>query len=182
MPKSQDIKSRLLRRMAQHVLAHGLSAASLRPLAAAAQTSDRMLIYHFGSKDRLMAELLQYLALQLSEKLDAALPTRRAQSNSACIREIVGLLRREPFRRYMRLWLDIVSAAGQGSATHEAIGRGMIEGYLQWLEKRLPQGQHDPIGAIALLLTLIEGVIVMDAVGQSRVADAAIEALARIRP
>ncbi|MFZ9395925.1 MAG: TetR family transcriptional regulator, partial [Erythrobacter sp.] len=46
----------LLPRLAAHVLAHGLAGASLRPLARAAGTSARMLIYHFGSKERLIAE------------------------------------------------------------------------------------------------------------------------------
>jgi AcrR family transcriptional regulator len=41
-----------------YVLAHGLIGLSLRPLAAALGTSDRMLIYHFGSKDRLITEIV----------------------------------------------------------------------------------------------------------------------------
>jgi AcrR family transcriptional regulator len=41
-----------------YVLEHGLIGLSLRPLAAALGTSDRMLIYHFGSKDELVAAVL----------------------------------------------------------------------------------------------------------------------------
>ncbi|MDX6233815.1 MAG: hypothetical protein QOH68_2887 [Nocardioidaceae bacterium] len=41
-----------------YVLEHGLIGLSLRPLAAALGTSDRMLIYHFGSKDELIAAVL----------------------------------------------------------------------------------------------------------------------------
>lgn len=41
-----------------YALAHGLIGLSLRPLAAALGTSDRMLIYHFGSKDELVAAVL----------------------------------------------------------------------------------------------------------------------------
>lgn len=50
-------KQTLLPKLAAHVLRHGLGSASLRPLAKAAGTSDRMLIYHFGSKDALVAAL-----------------------------------------------------------------------------------------------------------------------------
>jgi len=46
----------LLPLLAAHVLTHGLGQASLRPLARAAGTSDRMLLYHFGSKEALMAD------------------------------------------------------------------------------------------------------------------------------
>jgi AcrR family transcriptional regulator len=40
------------------VLHNGLIGLSLRPLAAALETSDRMLLYHFGSKDDLVAAVL----------------------------------------------------------------------------------------------------------------------------
>jgi AcrR family transcriptional regulator len=41
-----------------YALEHGLIGLSLRPLAAEMGTSDRMLIYHFGSKDALIAAIL----------------------------------------------------------------------------------------------------------------------------
>lgn len=41
-----------------YVLEHGLIGLSLRPMAAELGTSDRMLIYHFGSKDELVAAVL----------------------------------------------------------------------------------------------------------------------------
>jgi AcrR family transcriptional regulator len=41
-----------------YALTHGLIGLSLRPLAAELGTSDRMLIYHFGSKDELVAAVL----------------------------------------------------------------------------------------------------------------------------
>jgi AcrR family transcriptional regulator len=45
----------LLESVSDAVLAHGLMGLTLRPLAAAVGTSDRMLIYHFGSRDELSA-------------------------------------------------------------------------------------------------------------------------------
>lgn len=42
-----------------YVLQHGLIGLSLRPLAAELGTSDRMLLYHFGSKDELVADVLR---------------------------------------------------------------------------------------------------------------------------
>jgi len=42
-----------------YALEHGLIGLSLRPLAAELGTSDRMLIYHFGSKDELVAAVLR---------------------------------------------------------------------------------------------------------------------------
>jgi AcrR family transcriptional regulator len=46
---------------AQYVLANGLIGLSLRPLAKALGTSARMLIYHFGSREGLMREVLEVM-------------------------------------------------------------------------------------------------------------------------
>ncbi len=42
-----------------YVLDHGIAGLSLRPLAAALDTSDRMLVYHFGNKDSLVAGVIE---------------------------------------------------------------------------------------------------------------------------
>jgi AcrR family transcriptional regulator len=166
--------------MAGHVLAHGLSTASLRPLAGAAGTSDRMLIYHFGSKDALVGELLDHLAARMAEGLDAALPPARFDSVGACATALAGLLRDPAFTPYGRVWLDIVAAARQGAEGHRAAGAPVIDGFLAWIEARLPEGLEDPAGTARLVLTLIEGTLVLDAVGHRAASDAAIAALARL--
>lgn len=48
----------LAQQATDYVLEEGLIGLSLRPLAAAIGTSDRMLNYHFGSKDELVASVL----------------------------------------------------------------------------------------------------------------------------
>lgn len=174
MAKSDETRERLLKSMTEYVLSHGLNAASLRPLANAAGTSDRMLIYHFGSKQELIAEILQHIAADLSRKLDAALPPRRFPSKKKYVSEIISVLRREPYIRYARVWFEIASAASRGSDIHRVVGGKIIAGYLEWLRARLPENNEDPEATVALALTLIEGALVMDAVGQRRVADRAV--------
>ena len=140
MTLSDDRRAAWLDGMAQHVLTHGLTHASLRPLAQAVGTSDRMLIYHFGSKEG-----------------------------------VVGALLRDPgMEGYGRVWLDILSAAAGGSAAHREAGQEIMAGFAGWLEGRLPEGTDEPAAVAATLLTLIEGVIVMDSVGQSALADRAV--------
>lgn len=52
-------REELLEQATDYVLAHGLFGLSLRPLAEALGTSDRMLLYHFKSKDLLVAGVLR---------------------------------------------------------------------------------------------------------------------------
>ena len=174
MALTQDRKEQWLDGMAQHVLVHGLNNASLRPLAQAVGTSDRMLIYHFGSKEGLIDALLRHLAGGFVAGLEAALPPGRAASLPACLAEVVALLRNPAMVGYARIWMDILSAAAGGDAAHRQAGQDIMAGFALWLEGRLPEGTPDSATTAATLLTLLDGVVVMDSVGQQGMADAAI--------
>ncbi len=54
-----DARQRLLSAAIEHLAASGISDLSLRQLAAALGTSHRMLIYHFGSKEGLLTEVVR---------------------------------------------------------------------------------------------------------------------------
>lgn len=170
-------KEILLEKMAVHVLQHGLNTASLRPLARAAGTSDRMLIYHFKTKEKLVEDLLSYLAGSLEDSLITALPAGRAPSRRACLEEILDLMRSPDTRGFLRIWFDILSAAQNGNAAHRMAGGEIISGFHQWLESRLPDGEVEPGKTAAALLAVIEGILVMDAVERRDLADAAVELL-----
>jgi len=57
-PPNPAIRARLRERAADYVLSHGLADLTLRPLARALKTNARMLVYHFGSREGLMREVL----------------------------------------------------------------------------------------------------------------------------
>ena len=59
MAKDQRRREEWTRAATDYALEHGLIGLSLRPLAAALGTSDRMLLYHFESKDHLVADVLR---------------------------------------------------------------------------------------------------------------------------
>lgn len=115
-----------------YVCVHGLIGLSLRPLAAALGTSDRMLLYHFGTKDDLVAAVLQETSersirflvdLPASADLRAAVhdlwDAWRSSELEPCTRIYVeaaalGLLGREPYVRVVResnaRWMSAVVA------------------------------------------------------------------------
>jgi AcrR family transcriptional regulator len=173
MQQAAHTKERLLRLMGDYVLARGLADASLRPLAKAAGTSDRMLIYHFKSKDRLVAELLQHLAVEFRKVLDEALPERRAPTTGKLMHGVVRVIRQPDNDRYIRIWLEIVVAAKGGSKTHAEIGRGIVDIFMAWIAKRLPASSADQPATLELFFALTNGMYVLDAVGRSDIADAA---------
>jgi AcrR family transcriptional regulator len=110
------------------VLEHGLIGLSLRPLAAALGTSDRMLLYHFGTKDEVVAALLrdsndravaQITELSPSGDMRSAVHDLWAAVCAPTVRPCVrlyveasalGLLGREPYASVVResnaTWMD----------------------------------------------------------------------------
>ena len=59
MTRGTERRDALAEAATEYVLEHGIAGLSLRPLAAALGTSDRMLVYHFGSKDALVAGVIE---------------------------------------------------------------------------------------------------------------------------
>lgn len=60
MPRPPDprIRARLCDQAVDYVLSHGIGDVALRPLGKALNTNARMLVYHFGSREGLMREIL----------------------------------------------------------------------------------------------------------------------------
>ena len=57
-PPDPHIRARLRDQAVDYVLSHGFRDLALRPLAHALKTNARMLLYHFGSREGLMREIL----------------------------------------------------------------------------------------------------------------------------
>ena len=120
MPRDLTRRETWTREATDYVLEHGLVGLSLRPLAAALGTSDRMLLYHFGTKDEVVASLLrnsndrataQLAALSPSDGMRAAVhdlwSAMRSPTFQPCARLYVeasalGLLGREPYASVIR--------------------------------------------------------------------------------
>jgi AcrR family transcriptional regulator len=68
-PPAEQPRARLLDAVVGYAKSHGISDLSLRELAAAVGTSHRMLIYHFGSKEKLLAAVVQAVEAEQREFL-----------------------------------------------------------------------------------------------------------------
>jgi AcrR family transcriptional regulator len=68
-PADPGIRARLRDQAVAYVMTHGIGDLALRPLAKALKTNARMLVYHFGSREGLMREILAGLREQESERV-----------------------------------------------------------------------------------------------------------------
>lgn len=91
----------LLDQVADHVLEVGLIGLTLRPVAAAIGTSDRMLIYHFGSRDALVAEVVARTTQRAVSAVTALPP---AAGVRAGVIELWEAYQSEPLRRCLDVY------------------------------------------------------------------------------
>lgn len=171
-----DRRAAALERMADHLLREGLSGASLRSLAAAAGTSNRMLLYYFRDKDELLGAVLDLLAARLQERLEAA-TAAAVRPYGALIAELWAAVRTDALRPYLQLWLELAAAAGRGEEPHRAAAARIADGFLAWVGGRLlADSEADRSAQAALLLATLDGLAMLVAAGHAEAADRALQA------
>ncbi len=111
-----------------YALEHGLVGLSLRPLAAAIGTSDRMLLYHFRDKDDLVATLLRV-------SNDRSVGRIRALAPAADVRSaVLGLWRTVTSPELDRCQRMYVEAAALGLLGTEPYASVVREANGDWME------------------------------------------------
>ena len=174
-----DRREAAIERMADHLLSEGLGAATLRPLAAAAGTSDRMLLYYFADKDDLLTATLDRIAARLIAQLDGGIPVEPRRPFSVLLEQVWAALGSESLQPFMHLWLDIASGAARGLQPHRDVAGEIADGFLAWATVRLErESDGEPSLAAPLFLTSIEGMWLLKAVGRVAIADLAVVELA----
>ena len=165
--KPKMSKDTLLPLLAGHVLAHGMGGASLRPMAKSAGTSDRMLLYHFGSKEQLLAELLQFLADAYSAALDTNFRTEPVRDRHDCIKRISDHMAQPATAPFMALWWEIVAGCARGQKGYQDAASAMMDRLLEWLVDHMPADDPDPQAGARYVLTVIEGAQMLKTIGLS---------------
>ena len=174
-----DRREATIERMADHVLSQGLGAATLRPLAAAAGTSDRMLLYYFADKDELLTATLDRIATRMIAQLDGAIPAEPRKSFPVLLRQVWAAMAAEGLQPFMPLWLELASGAARGLQPHRVIAGHIADGFLDWVTTRLqPQSDGEAPSLAPLFLASIEGMYLLKAIGRDAIADSAATELA----
>ena len=165
MVHDPDRRSALIMRLADHILAHGLGAASLRPLAAAAGTSDRMLLYYFPDKAAIIAAVLNEIAQRMMTLLDANRASGPLAPTQLMVR-LAPLIRDSSVWPFMQVWLEIASLAARGDNTCMRVGGGIARDFVAWLANQIDDADETKRQTEAVrLLMLIEGAVLLTSLG-----------------
>jgi AcrR family transcriptional regulator len=112
---------------------HGISDLSLRTLAAALGTSHRMLIFHFGSKEGLWAEIARTVDRRQREQL-RGFPPDPGQPLGELTRAWWKLFSAPALWPYERLFFELYGQALQGRPHTAGFPGEFLEGTIDWLE------------------------------------------------
>lgn len=151
-------RSALASALGDIVLAEGLEALSLRPAAARLGTSDRMLLYYFGTKAALIADTLASVSQRLATSLSLASPSPRSTPLEV-IGIAVDLLAGPDAKPFMALWAEIVARAVRGDAVFQGVVDRTMGAWSDWIVARteFPAGV-DPARSASAMLAVIEGI------------------------
>ena len=178
MTNRDERRRQLLDAMTEHLLASGLTGSPLRALAAAAGTSDRMLLYYFVDKDELLAALLDHVAARLVRLLDQ--DGRGPQPFADLLRDLLAAARSPLLRPYMLLFMELAAAAGRGEEPQKTAAAGITARFIEWVAGRLSVvDAAERRARAALLLATLDGLFVLDCAGHADAATAAVGGLGR---
>jgi len=163
MSEVVERREELLEKIVDVLLASGISGLSLRPLADSVGSSARLLIYHFGSKEELLASALD----RVRSRITTAVGELTAQVSNASLEEFLHMFWKwaikEPNQRYFRLLFEIDGLAMHESKVVPASDR--VAGVNRWIKiferkvDKLADTTDGRLGASTAILATITGLL-----------------------
>src|ERR1700736_1362435 len=157
MARTADEERRveLLERVVDYVMEHGLSDLSLRPLADAVDSSPRVLLYYFGSKDELVAEIVDR-ARARPRGAFSKLP-RVSETYRDTVRAAWAVMSAPAHERLFRFFFEIYGLALQHPDRFPGFFNRAIDDWIAYLELSARRDGHTPADARAIATILLAG-------------------------
>jgi AcrR family transcriptional regulator len=145
----------MTQRLTDIALADGLSELVLLRAAKRLATSDRMLVYYFGTKSEIIHAVLTCISQRQSAML-AARSSGGPRSAKRVFEKAWTIVSDPKFVPFMRVWTEVVSRGSRGEEPYKTFGEQAISSWLAWLETRLamPPGKARGRHAAAILTIL----------------------------
>jgi AcrR family transcriptional regulator len=150
LPRSRDDQRRqdVLQAVIETMAQTGIGARSLRDIAAAAGTSHRMLLHHFGTRDELLVAVVEEVEQQQMTRL-SALP----EDPLGGARAMWSSLREPALRPFERLFFECYARAAQGEQPFARLLARAVDTWLVAAADRAPSGVDAPLVRLGLAVT-----------------------------
>jgi len=163
MAETIERREELLQKIVDVLLTEGIAELSLRPLSAAVGTSARLLIYHFGSKEALIAAALEQVRSRISKAVSELLEHRQAGSLEEFLRVFWKWAIEETNQSYFRLLFEI-----DGLSMHEGkivAQKDRVAGATGWVKlfeksaEKLANTAERQSGAATVIVAALNGLL-----------------------
>jgi AcrR family transcriptional regulator len=172
-------RERLLAAAMEHVAQHGVGDLSLRGLAAALGTSHRMLIYHFGSREGLLIEVIRAVEAQQRAALAQMLLEDPGAAPADTMRRMWRRVADPALWPNERLFFEVYAQALQGSRHALPLLDGIVDLWVEPLTRiAVAQGRPEPEARAEARLgvAVVRGLLLdLLATGEREAVDAAME-------
>ncbi|WP_293906633.1 TetR/AcrR family transcriptional regulator [Phenylobacterium sp.] len=158
-----DRRAELLAQIVTALLDNGAGDLSLRPLAERVGTSARLLIYHFGSKEQLIASALAEVRGQVAASLSARAAREAPESQRGLLTMFWDWATETPNQRYFRLLFEIDGLAMYDRISFsEEVRRANSAAWTTLIDRaagRLPQTGEQSAARSTLIVCAISGLL-----------------------
>jgi AcrR family transcriptional regulator len=138
----------------EYILENGVADLSLRPLAAAVGSKARLLVYHFGSKDALVAEAMILIRNRAQEAFVAVARSAHATTPSEIMQVFWRWATTKQHEPYLRLLFEVHGLALQRPAHYGRYLEGALHGWVELmamvLPASLPQAKRRALATLAV--------------------------------
>jgi AcrR family transcriptional regulator len=140
VPRAADASRRqeLLDSLIDAFASGGIGGRSLREIGAAAGTSHRMLLHHFGSRDEMMLAIVEEV-----ERRQTAMLTDLGDDPADAFAAMWADLRRPQLRPFERLFFECYARAAQGEEPFTRLLPQAVDGWLDAVDQQTA-GRADP--------------------------------------
>ena len=125
-------REELLEKIVDVLLEEGISELSLRPLSAAVGSSARLLIYHFGSKEELIAAALDRVRSRITKAVGELIERQKTASLEDFLRVVWKWSVKDTNQRYFRLLFEIDGLAMHGR--NIVLPKDRVAGVTRWVK------------------------------------------------
>jgi AcrR family transcriptional regulator len=148
-------RDELLDLVTDHVLEHGLIGLTLRPLAAAIGTSDRMLLYHFGDRDSLVSAVVARATERAIAVVDALAPAPTVRS---AVNRLWARYRKEPLHSCLDIYCQAAASGLIGQEPYLSDARASNERWARSLRAYFERCGA-PRRRVARIVTLVDSAL-----------------------
>ncbi|MED1863770.1 TetR/AcrR family transcriptional regulator [Fictibacillus nanhaiensis] len=162
MKKGELRKQELQEKMSIHILTNGLQSVSLRNLAKAVGTSDRMLLHYYQDKEELMTEVLT----QISDNLITILEQARtvAIPFNQLVPHLYQLIKDPVVKPYIQLWLELIARASKNEEPYFSIAKQIGDSFINYCSELIQADEEEKEKLAPLTFIIIEGIAMLDAI------------------